>query len=170
MGNGTFTKKDYHTSKGYFTDGYISSPGRVAYKLLLVPLKGFDGPFFYVRELSSKQYEVIGELYEYQKNWKESMQGYREEVAETIKFLKSKGHLGYFFLGENGQVIKKEWAEFHQDRIENEQQWFITDDDCFQCCRVIKPNNAYRPNDDKGPAFDGVYEFIQINRSGPIGT
>ena len=170
MGNGTFTKSDYHTMRGYFTDGYISSPDSVAYRLLLVPVKGFEGPFFYVRELGNGKYEVIGELYEYQKNWKESMQGCRDEIADTVENLRSKGRLGYFFLDKKGRITKKEWAEFHNDRIENEQHWFITDDDCFQCCRIIKPNNAYRPNDDKGPAFDGVYEFVQINRSGPIGT
>ena len=124
MGNGTFTKKDYHTTKGYFCGGYDSSPGDVAYRALLVPLKGFDGPFFYVRKLGSKQYEITGELYEYQKNWKESMEGRREEIDDTIKYLKSNGRLGYFFLDENGQVIDKQWSKFHyesdQTNIEEE--------------------------------------------------
>jgi len=170
MGNYTFTKKDYHTEKGYFTEGYVSSPGRVAYKMLIVPLNGFDGPFFYVKELGSGLYEVSGEGYEYQKNWKESMKSCREQIADAVRNLKLKGRLGYLFLDETGQVVRREWAKFHRGRVENEQQWFITDDDCFQCCRIIKPNNAYRPSGNKGHSFDGVYELIQVNRAGPVGT
>jgi len=119
MGNGTFTKKDYHTAKGYFISGYISSPGGVSYRLLLVPLHGFEGPFFYVRELDNKQFEVIGELYEYQRNWKESMQGYCEEIVDTTEFLEAQGRLGYFFLDDNGQVIKKEWDNVRDGRVDN---------------------------------------------------
>ena len=119
MENGTFTQKDYHTAKGYFIGGYISSPGGVSYRLLLVPLQGFDGPFFYIRNLGNKQFEVIGELYEYQRNWKESMQGYREEIADTTEFLASQGRFGYFFLDDNGQVKRKEWAHVHDGCVEN---------------------------------------------------
>lgn len=170
MGKYTIIKTKYHTEKGFFTDNYISLPGSVAYRVLIAPLIGFDGPFFYVKETGKGEYEITGEWYQYQKNWKESMDGYRNQVADIKKELNDKGCLGYFFVDDNGCVIKKEWAEYHLGRVENGNVWFITDDDSFQCCRTIKPNNAYRPASDKGPPFDGVYEFVQINRYGPTGT
>jgi hypothetical protein len=163
MGNGTFTRKNYHTKKGYLTGSYISSPGCVAYRMLIVPLDGFEGPFFYVKELGNGKFEITGEYYEHQKDWKESMQGYREEIANTVSHLNSSGRLGYFFIGNDGQVLKKEWVKYQNDCVKNDKQWFLTDDDCFQCCRIIKPNNS-------SPALDGVYEFVQVNRSGSSGT
>jgi len=161
---------DYHTEKGMFTRQYISSLIGVPCSQIVVPLKCDEGPFFRIRELADGQYEIIGESFFHEGDWEDNMEKCCREMLEARKCLRKNGRLGYFFVDENGDVVKKEWAEYLLKHVENENCWFVTDSDSFQCCRILKSNNAYRLGTINEPAFDGVYEFIQINRIGPTGT
>jgi hypothetical protein len=117
MGTGSAVLKKYHSSKGYYSIGYTDDKTGEPHKFLIVPLIGYDGPFFYVKDLGGK-YEVSGEGYIHISDWSASMESYRSGIKDTKNSLEKEGKLGYFFLDDGGVVIKKEWYRYLNGKAE----------------------------------------------------
>ena len=154
MGTSTMLKKNYRTNSGYFTSSFDIQ------RMLIVPLNGFDGPFFYVKSMDDGQYEVSGEGYICDTGWKAAMDGQRETIADAKKKLESIGRLGFYHLGSNGNVTRQEWFEYNDGKVGKPSRWILTDDDFFQCRKTIKPNHAYHSGN---LVLDGEYELVQVN-------
>ena len=159
MDASTMLLKKYRTNSGHFTSSFDKQ------RMLIVPLDGFDGPFFYVKSIGDGQYEVSGEGYMCDTNWSVAMDGQRKIIKDTTKKLDFIGRLGYYHLDSKGTIIRKEWFEYQDGKVGKPSRWILTDDDSSQCRKTIKPNHAYHPGN---LILDGEYELIQVNTYVPI--